>query len=87
MTSVTLAPALPLQPQAPKNYYEGSEKLGLEVGLIRGEDMDRDIQETLRGKRLMDQEWQLSSVRCGSLLRRILNCEIGALILTLPDYF
>ena len=43
MTSVALAPALPLQAQVPKNYYEGSEKLGLEVGLIRGEDMDRDI--------------------------------------------
>jgi hypothetical protein len=31
-----------------------SGKLGLEVGLIRGADMDRDIQETVRDKRLMD---------------------------------
>jgi tripartite-type tricarboxylate transporter receptor subunit TctC len=35
-------------------FLKESEKLGLEVDLIRGEDMNRDIEATLRDKRLMD---------------------------------
>jgi tripartite-type tricarboxylate transporter receptor subunit TctC len=35
-------------------FLKESEKLGLEVDLIRGEDMNRDIEGTLRDKRLMD---------------------------------
>lgn len=35
-------------------FLKESEKLGLEVDLIRGEDMNRDIEGTLGDKRLMD---------------------------------
>jgi tripartite-type tricarboxylate transporter receptor subunit TctC len=35
-------------------FLKESEKLGLEVELIRGEEMNRDIESTLRDKRLMD---------------------------------
>jgi tripartite-type tricarboxylate transporter receptor subunit TctC len=35
-------------------FLQESEKLGLEVDLIRGEDMNRDIEGTLGDKRLMD---------------------------------
>ena len=35
-------------------FLKESEKLGLEVDLIRGEEMNRDIESTLRDKRLMD---------------------------------
>jgi tripartite-type tricarboxylate transporter receptor subunit TctC len=35
-------------------FLKESEKLGLEVDLIRGEDMNRDIEGTLSDKRLMD---------------------------------
>lgn len=35
-------------------FMKEAEKLGLEVDLIRGEEMNRDIENTLRDKRLMD---------------------------------
>ena len=35
-------------------FLKESEKLGLEVDLIRGEDMNRDIEGTLGDKWLMD---------------------------------
>ena len=35
-------------------FLKEAKKLGLEVDLIRGEDMNRDIESTLRDKRLMD---------------------------------
>lgn len=37
-----------------EHFLKESEKLGLEVHLIRGEDMNRDIEGTLGDKRLMD---------------------------------
>jgi len=37
-----------------EQFLKESEKLGLEVELIRGEEMNRDIGATLRDKRLMD---------------------------------
>jgi hypothetical protein len=40
-----------------------AEKIGLEVGLIRGEDLNRDIESTLRDKRLMDLYRTIASVK------------------------
>jgi len=37
-----------------EQFQKEAEKLGLEVELIRGEDMNRDIETTLRDKRLME---------------------------------
>ena len=37
-----------------EQFLKEAVKLGLEVGLIRGEDMNRDVESTLRDKRLMD---------------------------------
>jgi hypothetical protein len=37
-----------------EHFLKESEKLGLKVDLIRGEDMNRDIEGTLGHKRLMD---------------------------------
>jgi tripartite-type tricarboxylate transporter receptor subunit TctC len=34
-------------------FLKEAEKLGLEIGLIRGEEMNRDIEETLKDKKLM----------------------------------
>jgi len=35
-------------------FLKEAEKLGLEVDLIRGEELNRDIEGTLRDKRLME---------------------------------
>ena len=35
-------------------FLKEAEKIGLEVGLIRGEDLNRDIENTLSDKRMMD---------------------------------
>ena len=35
-------------------FNKEAEKLGLEVDLIRGEEMNRDIENTMQDKRLMD---------------------------------
>ena len=37
-----------------EQFLKEAEKIGLEVGLIRGEELNRDIESTLRDKRLMD---------------------------------
>lgn len=37
-----------------EQFLKDAEKLGLEIGLIRGEEMNRDIDATLRDKRMMD---------------------------------
>jgi tripartite-type tricarboxylate transporter receptor subunit TctC len=37
-----------------EQFLKDAEKLGLEIGLIRGEQMNRDIETTLRDKRIMD---------------------------------
>jgi tripartite-type tricarboxylate transporter receptor subunit TctC len=37
-----------------EQFLKDAEKLGLEIGLIRGEDMNRDVETTLRDKRMMD---------------------------------
>ena len=34
-------------------FLKEAEKLGLEIGLVRGEEMNRDIEETLKDKKLM----------------------------------
>jgi tripartite-type tricarboxylate transporter receptor subunit TctC len=34
-------------------FLKDAEKIGLEIGLTRGEDMNRDIENTLRDKELM----------------------------------
>jgi tripartite-type tricarboxylate transporter receptor subunit TctC len=44
-------------------FLKEAEKLGLEVDLIRGEDMNRDIESTLRDKRLMDLYRMIASVK------------------------
>jgi tripartite-type tricarboxylate transporter receptor subunit TctC len=37
-----------------EQFLKEADKIGLEVGLIRGEDLNRDIETTLRDKRMMD---------------------------------
>jgi tripartite-type tricarboxylate transporter receptor subunit TctC len=49
-----------------EHFLKESEKLGLEVDLIRGEDMNRDIEGTLRDKRLMDLYRMIASAKSGS---------------------
>lgn len=44
-------------------FQKEAEKLGLEVDLIRGEDMNRDIESTLRDKRLMDLYRMIASAK------------------------
>jgi tripartite-type tricarboxylate transporter receptor subunit TctC len=44
-------------------FLKEAEKLGLEVDLIRGEDMNRDIESTLRDKRLMDLYRMIASAK------------------------
>ncbi len=46
-----------------EQFLKEAEKLGLEVGLIRGEDLNRDIESTLRDKRLMDLYRTIASVK------------------------
>ena len=46
-----------------EHFQKESEKLGLEVDLIRGEDMNRDIESTLRDKRLMDLYRMIASAK------------------------
>jgi tripartite-type tricarboxylate transporter receptor subunit TctC len=44
-------------------FNKEAEKLGLEVDLIRGEEMNRDIEGTLRDKRLMDLYRMIASAK------------------------
>jgi hypothetical protein len=44
-------------------FKRESEKLGLEIDLIRGEEMNRDIEATLRDKRLMELYRMISSAK------------------------
>ncbi len=37
-----------------EQFLKEADKIGLEVGLIRGEDLNRDLENTLRDKRMMD---------------------------------
>jgi tripartite-type tricarboxylate transporter receptor subunit TctC len=37
-----------------EQFLKDAEKIGLEVGLIRGEELNRDLENTLRDKRMMD---------------------------------
>lgn len=46
-----------------KEFLKEADKLGLEVDLIRGEDMNRDIESTLRDKRLMDLYRKIASAK------------------------
>jgi tripartite-type tricarboxylate transporter receptor subunit TctC len=46
-----------------EHFLKESEKLGLEVDLIRGEDMNRDLEGTLRDKRLMDLYRMIASAK------------------------
>ena len=44
-------------------FLKEAEKIGLEIGLIRGEELNRDIETTLRDKRLMDLYRMISSAK------------------------
>ena len=46
-----------------EQFQKEADKLGLEVDLIRGEDMNRDIEGTLRDKRLMDLYRMIASAK------------------------
>ena len=46
-----------------EQFLKEAEKIGLEVGLIRSEDLNRDIESTLRDKRLMDLYRTIASVK------------------------
>jgi tripartite-type tricarboxylate transporter receptor subunit TctC len=46
-----------------EGFLKEAEKIGLEVGLIRGEDLNRDIENTLRDKRMMDLYRMISSAK------------------------
>jgi len=44
-------------------FIKEAEKIGLDVGLIRGEDLNRDIENTLRDKRMMDLYRMIASAK------------------------
>jgi hypothetical protein len=44
-------------------FLKEAEKMGLEIELIRGETMNRDIEATVRDKRLMDMYRQITEVK------------------------
>ena len=44
-------------------FQKEADKLGLEIDLIRGEDLNRDIESTLRDKRLMDLYRMIASAK------------------------
>ena len=46
-----------------EQFLKESEKIGLEVELIRGEELNRDIEATLRDKRLMDLYRMIASAK------------------------
>jgi len=46
-----------------EQFIKESEKMGLEIGLIRGEEMNRDIEATMRDKRLMDMYKTITTVK------------------------
>ena len=46
-----------------EQFLKDAEKIGLEVGLICGEDLNRDIEITLRDKRLMDLYRMIASAK------------------------
>ncbi|MGH7816935.1 MAG: Bug family tripartite tricarboxylate transporter substrate binding protein, partial [Candidatus Binatia bacterium] len=46
-----------------EQFIKESEKLGLEIGLIRGEEMNRDIEATIRDKRLMEMYKTITTVK------------------------
>jgi len=46
-----------------EQFLKDAEKIGLEIGLIRGEDLNRDIENTLRDKRLMDLYRMIASAK------------------------
>jgi tripartite-type tricarboxylate transporter receptor subunit TctC len=46
-----------------EQFLKEAAKLGLEIGLTRGEDMNRDIQNTLHDKRLMDMYRKIASAQ------------------------
>lgn len=46
-----------------EQFLKEAEKIGLEVGLIRGEDLNRDIDNTLRDKRMMDLYRMIASAK------------------------
>lgn len=80
-----------------EHFLKESEKLSLEVDLIRGEDINRDIEGTLGDKRLMDLYRTIATgeVSSGSLCGpispfifcRTLSLIFAVRILTLPDCF
>ena len=46
-----------------EQFIKEADKLGLEVGLIRGEELNRDLEATLRDKRLMDLYRMIASAK------------------------
>ena len=44
-------------------FIKEAEKMGLEIGLIRGEDMNHDIEATVQNKRLMDMYKTITTVK------------------------
>jgi tripartite-type tricarboxylate transporter receptor subunit TctC len=46
-----------------EQFMKESEKMGLEIGLIRGEEMNRDIEATMRDKRLMEMYKTITTVK------------------------
>jgi tripartite-type tricarboxylate transporter receptor subunit TctC len=46
-----------------EQFLKEAEKMGLEIGLIRGEDLNRDIENTLKDKRMMDLYRKIASAK------------------------
>ena len=46
-----------------EQFLREADKIGLEVGLIRGEDLNRDLENTLRDKRIMDLYRMITSAK------------------------
>jgi tripartite-type tricarboxylate transporter receptor subunit TctC len=44
-------------------FVKEADKLGLEIGLVRGEDLNRDLEATLRDKRIMDLYRMIASAK------------------------
>jgi tripartite-type tricarboxylate transporter receptor subunit TctC len=46
-----------------EHFLKEAEKMGLEITLIRGEDMNRDVEATIKDKRLMEMYRSIASVK------------------------
>ncbi|HEY5543766.1 MAG TPA: hypothetical protein VIM04_10995 [Candidatus Binatia bacterium] len=46
-----------------EQFLKEAGKLGMEIGLIRGDELNRDVENTLRDKRMMELYRTIASVK------------------------